>query len=82
MLSQQDASVLIRKALELPDGFELTPERKISSIPGWDSIGWLNVICAIDRRTEPGGVLDDVSIAVLAVLTKGDLDGAHLERRG
>ncbi|MDT5407892.1 MAG: orotate phosphoribosyltransferase [Mycobacterium sp.] len=41
-----------------------------------------NVICAIDRRTEPGGVLDDVSIAVLAVLTKGDLDGARLERRG
>lgn len=34
------------------------------------------VICAIDRR--PGaGVLDEVAIAVLAVLTKGDLDGAR-----
>jgi orotate phosphoribosyltransferase len=41
-----------------------------------------NVICAIDRRSETCGVLDDVSIAVLAVLTKSDLDDAHLERRG
>jgi len=32
--------------------------------------------------TETGGVLDDVSIAVLAVLTKSDLDDARLERPG
>jgi len=36
-----------------------------------------DVICAIDRRTESAGVLDDVSIAVLAVLTKSDLDDAR-----
>ena len=63
MLSQEDASVLIRKALELPEGFELAPERKISSIPGWDSIGWLNVICAIEEASQkqvPIEALDDV----------------------
>jgi acyl carrier protein len=63
MLSQEDASVLIRKTLELPDGFELTPERKIASVPGWDSIGWLNVICAIEEASQkqvPIEALDDV----------------------
>lgn len=35
------------------------------------------VICAIDRRTETGSVLDDVSVAVLAVMTKSELDDAH-----
>ena len=63
MLSQEDASVLIRKALELPEGFELAPERKISSIPGWNSIGWLNVICAIEEASQkqvPIEALDDV----------------------
>jgi orotate phosphoribosyltransferase len=42
-----------------------------------DNANVSNVICAIDRRTETGSVLIDVSIAVLAVLTKSDLDGAH-----
>ncbi|BBY46603.1 hypothetical protein MARA_00330 (plasmid) [Mycolicibacterium arabiense] len=35
------------------------------------------VICAIDRRPETGSVLDDVSVAVLAVMTKNELDTAH-----
>lgn len=35
------------------------------------------VICAIDRRPETGGSLDDVGVTVLAVLTKADLDNAH-----
>jgi orotate phosphoribosyltransferase len=35
------------------------------------------VICAIDRRPETGSALDDVRIAVAAVLTKADLDSAH-----
>jgi orotate phosphoribosyltransferase len=37
-----------------------------------------NAICAIDRRTDTAsGVLRDVSIAVLAGLTKPELDGAR-----
>jgi orotate phosphoribosyltransferase len=35
------------------------------------------VICAIDRRPEAGSVLDAISVAVLAVMTKSDLDGIH-----
>ncbi|UNB52907.1 orotate phosphoribosyltransferase [Mycolicibacterium sp. YH-1] len=38
------------------------------------------VICAIDRRPETGCVLDAVSVAVLAVLTKADLDDAQRAR--
>jgi acyl carrier protein len=72
MLSQEDTSVLIRKALELPDGFELAPERKIATVPGWDSIGWLNVICAIEEAAQkqvPIEALDDVhSLADLFAL--------------
>ncbi|EFV12462.2 orotate phosphoribosyltransferase [Segniliparus rugosus] len=36
-----------------------------------------HVVCAIDRRNGTRGVLDDAQIAVLAVLTKGDLDDAR-----
>ncbi len=42
-----------------------------------DNANVSNVICAIDRRTETGDVLNDVSVSVLAVLTKSDLDGAQ-----
>jgi orotate phosphoribosyltransferase len=35
------------------------------------------VICAIDRRPETGSVLGDVSVAVLAVVTKSELDSAQ-----
>ena len=35
------------------------------------------VICAIDRRPETGSVLDDISVAVLAVMTKSELDIAQ-----
>jgi orotate phosphoribosyltransferase len=38
------------------------------------------VICAIDRRPESGSVLDDVSVTVMTVLTKQDLDDAQRAR--
>ncbi len=38
------------------------------------------VICAIDRRPASGSVLDEVSITVMSVLTKKDLDDAHWPR--
>jgi orotate phosphoribosyltransferase len=37
-------------------------------------------ICAINRRAETGSVLHDVSVAVLAVMTKSDLDTAQALR--
>jgi orotate phosphoribosyltransferase len=39
------------------------------------------VICAIDRSPENGNVLDDISIAVRAVMTKADLDGVQVSSR-
>jgi len=42
-----------------------------------DSASVSTVICAIDRRPEAGDVLDEVSVAVLAVMTKSELDAAH-----
>lgn len=35
------------------------------------------VICAIDRRPETGSVLDEISVAVQAVMTKRELDVAE-----
>ena len=51
--------------------------RNAALAPRSDNANVSNVICAIDRRTETGDVLNDVSVAVLAVLTKSDLDGAQ-----
>jgi orotate phosphoribosyltransferase len=42
-----------------------------------DNAAVSTVICAIDRRPETGSVLNDVSVAVLTVLTKRDLDRAQ-----
>ncbi|MBX9918236.1 MAG: orotate phosphoribosyltransferase, partial [Mycolicibacterium frederiksbergense] len=42
-----------------------------------DSAAVSTVLCAIDRRLESGSVLDDVSVAVLAVMTKDELDAAQ-----
>lgn len=42
-----------------------------------DSAAVSTVICAIDRRPESGSLLDDVSVAVLAVMTKDELDAAQ-----
>ncbi|MBE5477731.1 orotate phosphoribosyltransferase [Mycobacteroides abscessus] len=42
-----------------------------------DNAAVSTVICAIDRRPEAGSALDDISMAVLAVMTKSELDAAH-----
>lgn len=39
----------IRSAIDLPDDFELSAGTEISTIPGWDSFGWVSVILALEK---------------------------------
>lgn len=40
----------VQRALALPPGFVLTPDMTPPMVPGWDSIGWLNVIGGIEQE--------------------------------
>ena len=63
MLTQDRIEDLIRKALDLPGSFVLDSEIRPAFVPGWDSIGWLNVITAIEDDANmliPLEALDDV----------------------
>jgi acyl carrier protein len=39
----------IREAIDLPEDFELSGETQISSVPGWDSLGWVSIILAFEQ---------------------------------
>ena len=41
---------IIRGALELPDDFEFSMAEEVSSVPGWDSLGWINVLASISSE--------------------------------
>ena len=41
---------IIRGALELPGDFEFSMAEEVSSVPGWDSLGWVNVLASISRE--------------------------------
>lgn len=53
----------VTSVLELPDGFDLRPETVIAGVPGWDSMGWIKVIAAIEDmsgREFPTENIEDV----------------------
>lgn len=39
----------IGRALDLPDDFPLRPDTRIANVPGWDSLGWVNVAAAMEE---------------------------------
>lgn len=41
---------VIRGALELPGDFEFSMAEEVSSVPGWDSLGWIDVLASISRE--------------------------------
>jgi acyl carrier protein len=51
---------IITEALELPEQFALTPDTRISQIPGWDSMAWISVITAIEEASGNEFPLDRV----------------------
>lgn len=38
----------IRQALDLPDDYSLPDKLEIACVPGWDSVGWINVLTAME----------------------------------
>ena len=41
---------IIRKTLNLPDSFEFEKNVRPSFIPGWDSLGWMQIITEIENE--------------------------------
>ena len=41
---------MIRSVLELPEHFALESGMKIVDVPGWDSLGWVSVITAVEEK--------------------------------
>ncbi len=50
MLSEPEICLLIHDTLELPESCRLTPNTRIADVPGWDSLGWVEVITIIERE--------------------------------
>ncbi len=74
MLTRDQIEAIIRQALELPDTYDLNEDLRPAFIPGWDSIGWINIITAIEGtlgKEVPFDALDNVSTLrdLYAVLT-------------
>lgn len=41
---------IIRDTLKVPDDFELTMNHTPVQVPGWDSLGWLNIILKLESE--------------------------------
>ncbi len=60
MVSQKIYFEAIGRALGLPDDFKLSPETEISNIPGWDSLGWVTVILALEELSGKDFPIEDI----------------------
>jgi acyl carrier protein len=49
-MTKPEMLALMRKVLALPESFELADNISPTQVPGWDSMGWLNLIMAIEQR--------------------------------
>lgn len=78
---------IIRGALGIAEGVAIDPGQMPESVPGWDSVGWVGVIAAVEERFDillPAEGLE-------AVMNVGDFcrlvssirgDGASADRDG
>lgn len=63
MLAKSEIHQVIRSALALPEDYPLADDNRPAFVPGWDSMGWLQVIAALEERGNaevPLESLDDV----------------------
>ena len=49
-MTRDDTLALLRDVLQLPPDFQLTDGHSPTQVPGWDSVGWLNLLLAIEDR--------------------------------
>lgn len=75
-MDDQEVLTLLADAIEA-DATLVRPDARIEAIPGWDSVGWLSVMAALDERLEVQLSSGDIA----GVATVGDLL-ALLRRKG
>ena len=67
----EELCTLIRRSCELSDEFELLPEMTFVEVPGWDSLGWVNILNAISSSIDKQLPLDDfVDVKTIGELHK------------
>ena len=70
-MSFQELCTLIRRIFELSDEFELLPEMTFAEVPGWDSLGWINILDAISSSIDNEPPLEDfVDVETIGELHK------------
>ena len=50
MLNTDDVESIVRKALGLPSTFVFKPGIRPAFVAGWDSVGWVKIIVAIENQ--------------------------------
>jgi len=77
--SHEDIRELIYEALQLPKNHEIVEQRPPSDVQGWDSLGWMKIIAAIERAantTMPLDTFDDViSVADFYKMVLAEING-------
>jgi acyl carrier protein len=49
IMTRDDAHATIRTVLALPADFALDDEAVPGDVPGWDSVGWINLLLAFEE---------------------------------
>ena len=60
MSPTDDMLIAIVQALNMPSNYELHLDDKISSVPGWDSFGWVAVISALEKYCESELLIEQI----------------------
>lgn len=48
-MSREEVYRLIAQVFSLPPDFAFEPKMRPASIPGWDSIGWMRMLLAVEE---------------------------------
>ncbi len=78
---------MVHAALELPESYRLEPGTRIADVPGWDSLGWVSIITAVEAELDTELDIDRIDdVASMADLVRfvqesaGARDGTEPER--
>jgi acyl carrier protein len=55
-----DIAAVFRSAMRLGDGFPLTDSMSFEDIPGWDSIGHMNLVTQLESRLGVALDMDEI----------------------
>jgi acyl carrier protein len=77
---QDEVAATFRTAMRLDDGFPLEDRMGFDDVPGWDSVGHMNLVSELESRLGVSLEMDEIvaldSVAAVRTLMARKLNGA------